>query len=540
MEKERQLACLSLLYEAVNETCRAGAEATYSSGVAGQEESLSDTETFLCKLAQICDSQKGGDTITALACLTGRDGLEYIICSNSRQDSELNECVRFLTKLLNYVMTNPDELQAKALRKQVLWRILKFNIGRVSLYLKALFEMVQRCINDCYTRGEGHHSPALGYLLAIGERCTFEIDMSSTENSKSLCMNCPNNHRPARIPAPAQTDHELVLSSCENLINIIQDAKAKGLSRILDTRANVPSNRNWSQLRHLFGRLHSYRQAADTIIAASVRRPHLLTNFTIQFVSSAAPARSLVPRGMRLQQLLCDAFPEGFVVPGCAEDLAELEHRGLCTGFAALQHRHRTKTTVHCEVLLHGYLHDQGRVSPPQFLDGACFIATSKPPCKLCHVYFCATALNNNNNERRPFRVRAPHLNMYARWRLPDMDVADDNDTAVVAAAAAAAVQDRNDVLEDMVEQMQSDTVALLRDKRATWRRNDSRTDTHAGFQSALGMMMSARGGRGASVSADDVTSTRSQTEVDMAPPRYTPVGSAAPSIAGSWGCQSG
>ncbi|KAF1734912.1 hypothetical protein CRV24_003830 [Beauveria bassiana] len=483
MEKERQLACLSLLYEAVNETCRAGAEAAYSSGVAGQEESLSDTETFLCKLAQICDSQKGGDTITALACLTGRDGLEYIICSNSRQDSELNECVRFLTKLLNYAMTNPDELQAKALRKQVLWRILKFNIGRVSHYLKALFEMVQRCINDCYTRGEGD-----------------------------------------------------LLSSCENLINIIQDAKAKGLSRILDTRANVPSNhRNWSQLRHLFGRLHSYRQAADTIIAASVRRPDLLTNFTIQFVSSAAPARSLVPRGMRLRQLLCDAFPEGFVAPGCAEDLAELEHRGLHEVLAALQHRNRTKTTVHCEVLLHGYLHDQGRVSPPQFLDGACFIATSKPPCKLCHVYFSATALNinnNHNNGQRPFRVRAPHLNMYARWRLPDMDVADDNDTA--------AVEDRNDVLEDMVEQMQSDTVALLRDKRATWRRNDSRTDTHAGFQSALGMMMSSRGGGGASVSADDVTSTRSQTEVDMAPPRYTPVGSAAPSIAGSWGCQSG
>ncbi|KAM3458995.1 hypothetical protein MY3296_000142 [Beauveria thailandica] len=504
-DKERQLACLSLLYEAVNETCRAGTEAAYSSGVAGQEESLSDTETFLCKLAQICDSQKGGDTITALACLTGRDGLEYILCSNSRQDSELNECVRFLTKLLNHVMMNPDKLQAKALRKQVLWRILKFNIGRVSLYLKALFVMVDMCINDCYTRGEGHHSPALRYLLAIAERCTFEIDMSSTENSESL-----------------------FLSSCENLINIIQDVKAKGLSRILDTRADVPSNRNWSQLRHLFGRLHSYRQAADTIIAASVRRPDLLTNFTVQFVSSAPPARSLVPRGMRLRQLLCSAFPEGFVA-GCAEDLAELEHRGLPDVLAALQHRHRTKTAVHCEVLLHGYLDDQGRLSPPQFLDGACFIATSKPPCKLCHVYFSATALNTG----RPFRLRAPHLNMYARWRLPDVDAAD-SDTA----AAAAAAQDRDSVLEDMVEQMQSDTVALLRDKRATWRRNDSRTDTHAGFQSALGMM-SSRGG-GASVSADDVTSTPSQTAVDMAPPRYTPTGTAAPSIAGSWGCQSG
>jgi hypothetical protein len=316
------------------------------------------------------------------------------------------------------------------------------------------------------------------------------------------------------------------LRSCENLINIIQDTKARGFSRILDTRADVASNCNWSQLRHLFGRLHSYRQAADTIVAASVRRPDLLTNFTVQFVSSARPARSLVPRSMRLRQLLCDAFPEGFV-PGCAEDLAELENRGLDEVLESLQNRNRTKTTVHCEVLLHGYLDDQGRVSPPQFLDGACFIATSKPPCKLCHVYFSATALNGP-----PFRVRAPHLNMYTRWRLPDTEAAD-NDTA-----AAAAAEYRDDVLEDMVEQMQSDTVVLLRDKRATWRRNDSRTDTHAGFQSAMGMM-SSRGG-GASVRADDVTSTPSQTAVDMAPPRYTPTGSAAPSIAGSWGCQSG
>jgi hypothetical protein len=65
--------------------------------------------------------------------------------------------------------------------------------------------MMKECINDCYTHGEGHRrysdaeqkypaltilidSPALGYLLAINERCTFGIDMSSTENSESLCM----------------------------------------------------------------------------------------------------------------------------------------------------------------------------------------------------------------------------------------------------------------------------------------------------------------------------------------------------------------
>ena len=151
-DKETQLACLSFLYEAVNETCRAGADVTHSSGFE-YHENLSSTEIFLGKLAQICDSKRGGETITAVVCLKGRDGPEYILGSNARQGSDSSNCVSYLTDLLNYVIMNPDALQDKALRKQVLWRILEFNIGRVGLYLKALFETLERCIDNCY---EGH------------------------------------------------------------------------------------------------------------------------------------------------------------------------------------------------------------------------------------------------------------------------------------------------------------------------------------------------------------------------------------------------
>ncbi|TQV90614.1 hypothetical protein IF1G_10766 [Cordyceps javanica] len=501
VEQERQLACLSLLYEAVNETCRAGADAVYSSGATGQEESLSDTETFLCKLAQVCDSQKGGDTITALACLRGRHGLEYTICSNSRPDSELNECVKFLTKLLNYISMNPNALQPKALRKQVLWRILKFNIGRVSFYLKALFPIVAQCIDDCHRLEDGHQSAALKHLLAIHDRCNFEIDMASTENSEPL-----------------------FLSSCESLINIYQDAMPKGLAVVLDSRGRMAGHGhgNWSQLRHLLGRLHSYRQAADTIIGASLVRPELFRGFAVQYVPSAAPARSLVPRGAPLGQLLRLAFPPDEPPPLLGDvDELELERAGLLQDtVSALQRRGRrgrgSRTAVHCEAQLHGYLHNQGLTSPSQFLDGSCFIATSKPPCKLCHVYF--DALSGTG-----FRVRAPHLNMYPRWRLPDLDDADG----------------RAEVLEDMIEQMQDDTTSLLRSRRAQWRRNDSRTDTRAGFQSALGaMMMNPHGGGegGVSLRSGSAMSMRSQTMMDMPPPPVPPYHpSSAASATHSW-----
>ncbi|KAJ3479056.1 hypothetical protein NLG97_g8415 [Lecanicillium saksenae] len=148
-EKERQLACLSFLYEAINETCRAGAAVAHSSDVAGQEENLSSTEILLCKLAHICDSRKGGDTITALVCLKGHEGPEYIICSNNRCDSELNDCRDFLWNLLSFVMINPDRVAPKPLVKQVLWKVLEFNINRVGHYLKALAETLAFCIEDC-------------------------------------------------------------------------------------------------------------------------------------------------------------------------------------------------------------------------------------------------------------------------------------------------------------------------------------------------------------------------------------------------------
>ena len=296
------------------------------------------------------------------------------------------------------------------------------------------------------------------------------------------------------------------------MINIVQDTKAKGFGRILDERANMPGNPYWSQLRHLLGRLHSYRHAAGTIVAASMRRPELFRHFTVTFVSSALPAHSLVPQGIPLHRLLRTAFPDtAALAASCGSDIAELETSGLHDQMARLQHRHRNKTTVHCEVLLHGYLYEQGKISPPHFLDDNCFIATSKPPCKLCHIYFAALCGH--------FHVRAPHLNIYPKWRLPDMDDAD-----------------REEILDDMIEQMQNDTVSLLRDKRALWRRNDSRTDTHAGFQSALagGMMGSSRSG-GVSVRPDSAMSMRSQTVAEMPPPRYLqPVSTAA--SAGGWG----
>ncbi|KAJ6785230.1 hypothetical protein PWT90_05108 [Aphanocladium album] len=450
-EKERQLACLSFLYEAINETCRSGDAIAHHSEPAGLEENLLPTEIFLCKLAQICDSQKGGDTITAV--------------------------VFFLHDLLNYVVDNPSELQSKPLTKKVLWHVLEFNIGRVGLYLKALSDTLACCIEDCEGPGNGRSSTDLQLLLAIEERYRFPIDMNSTENSRSL-----------------------FLSNCSDLISIIQDAKAKGLAQILDNRARMPDDRNWCQLQHLFGRLHSYRQAADTIVGASKRRRELFDNYRVEFVSSASQACSLVPRNLKLPQLMREAFPDGNVA-SVAADIADLEQCGLSGFIATLQHRHRNKTAVHCEAQLHGYLHEQGKTSPAHFVDDTCFIA-----------------------HERAAEQAVPRL-LSRAWRLPDI-ISDDGE--------------RDEILRNMVEQMQDDTVSLLREKRALWRRNDSRTDSYAGFQSVLAeSSMDSGSGGGVRLALGSAASVRSQTQTaaDMPPlATYDRPSPSRASSAGSWG----
>jgi hypothetical protein len=155
--KEEKLLCLvslCILLVAINEACKAKNHVTYSSGHTDHDSRLTDYQNFLCKLAQICDIQKGGDTVTALVALRGSQGPSYLFASNNRKEMELERAKKFLFDLLDTVGRNADNLNEKPLRKQVLWRILEFNFPRFSLYLKNLTSALADCIEDCRRQGE--------------------------------------------------------------------------------------------------------------------------------------------------------------------------------------------------------------------------------------------------------------------------------------------------------------------------------------------------------------------------------------------------
>lgn len=148
-----QLSYLCLLSVAVNKACMKREGTTYMSGSGNKNKPLTEFQKFLTKLAMICDTLKGehGRTVTALACLKGINGPEYIITSNFRKLTEFEETKLFLSNLLTYVGTNPDKLQPKPLQKQILWRSLAFNFDKVDFYLRTLIDTLDLCI-DCESR----------------------------------------------------------------------------------------------------------------------------------------------------------------------------------------------------------------------------------------------------------------------------------------------------------------------------------------------------------------------------------------------------
>jgi hypothetical protein len=138
---------------AVNKACMKRAGTTYISGSGRKDKTLTEFQKFLTKLALICDTLKGehGRTVTALVCLKGINGPEYILTSNFRKPEELKQTKLFLSELLTFVGVNPDKLQPKPLQKQVLWRSLVFNFDKVDFYLKTLIDALDDCI-DCESR----------------------------------------------------------------------------------------------------------------------------------------------------------------------------------------------------------------------------------------------------------------------------------------------------------------------------------------------------------------------------------------------------
>jgi hypothetical protein len=115
--------------------------------------------TFVNKLAQICDFEPKGNTVSAIAVIW-RDGrICYILASNRRTNVPLKNGRAGLTAVLDILKSNLEATTSESdevMEGRLMREVLRWNSVRVRSYLTSLSKALQACMKRCDSHPDGN------------------------------------------------------------------------------------------------------------------------------------------------------------------------------------------------------------------------------------------------------------------------------------------------------------------------------------------------------------------------------------------------
>ncbi|KAK6850618.1 hypothetical protein PG987_000252 [Apiospora arundinis] len=438
---------------------------------------------FTNKLAQILDKEPGGRTVTSLTILQ-KDGRPiYVMASNFRNQEELDEARNFLRKLLSFVHDNPFELNPKPLFRKALGQIILFSFPRIQAYLVNLRRYLGNCIDDCRNQGE-------------------------TEPVKELVHELETLQKKASFPMKHDTDNERdqFLSSCDALLAAIPNNKGTRVDESILEHCDDTSKSNleaWQELRHSLGRLLSYRQAAEVILATNKRWPQLFRRFYVKTISRSHRAPNpVVNRDLSAEAIVRSMLWDYEDPDPYLQQVSILNEVGLDDELKGQLNKKTFRPIVHAEVQVHAVLIQQDIFHSSDFWNGHKYIGSSKPTCRLCAYYFFERGDG--------IQVRPTHQNLYPNWRLPDVYPSQGPDEA----------RTHRQLLERITERVRKDAKRTLDERLPSRRKHDSND------RSSIPSLLKQPDWQDMESTVSDMTSETSRLHVDS----FSASGSAAPS----------
>lgn len=111
-------------------------------------------QNFVSRLGQICDSRRGGYTVTAFVVLQHPDKVEYVFGSNRRNRVELETTRAYIRAILISLRESSDcedDDKREEYLSSLLRDVLMFNCQRIRWYLNGLTDALEACISICET-----------------------------------------------------------------------------------------------------------------------------------------------------------------------------------------------------------------------------------------------------------------------------------------------------------------------------------------------------------------------------------------------------
>jgi hypothetical protein len=438
---------------------------------AGSETSLpsSRKQIFFCfvnKLAHVCDSRKGGKTVTSFVVLQP-GSIEYRFGSNGRKPAELRRVRNYITEILNTLGEAAGDDIKKAARNSkhsifchILGKIVLFNRPRIEGYARTLAEQIDFCTDEVEDDDSDEGIAALSNLQTLKQLASFALrPVESDEDSDS----------DSESPALTRIPEEEYINLVDSLVRSIDEFCTDGLEEFVRDKyqgdREGPATTHWSDIHHALGRLLSYFFAAKVFISARKLWPELFVDFTVVSIPSSRPDRKSPAVRKSASKIISRMTNNSGVMNEYRRNADDLQLWGLDETIAQVTDPEAFKPIVHAEVLVDAALRREDRINQatgeervrffrePEF---GRYISSSKPTCRLCALYF----------EAHPDRVqvRHSHNNLYYNWRAPDVFVSDGGDVEAR----------RNSVLERMIVALRDETFAAIMNGSATHRPFDS------------------------------------------------------------------
>ncbi|KAK3400459.1 hypothetical protein B0T20DRAFT_404444 [Sordaria brevicollis] len=450
----------------------------------------SSRESFRCfvnKLAQICDNELRGKTVTAFAVLQPGE-IQYWFASNQRSSDELEQTRVYIADILRTLGTTPDD-QLDGVYGTLLDKIVAFNRPVLKEHIKNLTrkDNIDHCAKVSEDEGTAEAQEAARNLQSLagyrvlGEKATPENFAAQTRE---------------------------LLETIDKLYN----SPFEGFFREKARADRDPTSKTpWSEVRHAFSRLQSYNIAVRYLISMRRRRHELFDDPVVVPVPSSA--RCSCPNLRRTVDGILKRFPEKLKIAEAYNAYIPDEQKKLMTGkikMYANGKNDKFKPYVHAElVLLDAVLsYEQREGAALRFFAEADFdryIGCSKPTCRLCKLYV--------DNHPSGVEFRASHGNIYHEWRAPD--ILDDGGVGVEEAKKA-----RQKIHDKMLEALRQMIKRTITENVAERKQHDSNSSPtsyigegsstyspHLGGQAAIDRMDSIST-RGAMDDSEDVSTT--------------------------------
>ncbi len=142
-----------VLLECLNEVCPGAAPQKDSDAPRNPNQSPEEMfYTFVNKLAQICDFQPKGNTVTAIAVIWRNGRICYILASNRRTTGTLRTARAGLTAVLDILKANLEATARESdevMEGRLMREVLNWNSVRVRSYLTSLAKALQACLKRC-------------------------------------------------------------------------------------------------------------------------------------------------------------------------------------------------------------------------------------------------------------------------------------------------------------------------------------------------------------------------------------------------------